>query len=517
MILNTNYTSLKRALTPFVLFILAVSLLTIQSCRKKRTELAIELLKDSKNKVFRDATPEGFTAEFKQVFEEEKAQIPNVDIVRSYYEQNDYEPVFVLDHLFNNDLSVAAGYFDKANQHGLNPEIFHADSIRAIVARFQKKNGIKTLKQAYHDMAEFEILSAGSLLNYSKILQYGAVNPKRMFQRYFMATRAIDTPGMLHVFALTNMKAYLDSIQPAYPQYIALQKALADSTVAPGLSKEETKRILQVNLERLRWRNKPYEKKYVIVNIPDYTLDVIDSGHSVLNMKVCVGQGRNLKNQNTVLKYDDTCKIDRPYPRETPLLNSMIYCVEVNPVWNIPQSIATKEIIVDAAKDRFYLSNKNILVYKNDKLVENPEDIDWSKITKATASDYDFKQKPGDDNALGKIKFLFKNKSSVYLHDTPAKAAFGLSVRAVSHGCVRLGNPEGLALNLFGDGPKYKLISTDMGKDNPEPTTINLKPKVPVYITYTTSWADSSNVIQYRKDVYGLDIVVYDQLKSYLN
>jgi L,D-transpeptidase YcbB len=517
MILNIRCTSLKKALTPFLLFILAVSLLTIQSCRKKRTELAIELLKDSKNKVFRDATPEGFTAAFKQLFEDEKAQIPNIEMIRLYYEQNDYEPVFVLDHLFNNDLTVAAGYFDKANAHGLNPEIFHADSLRAIIGRFQKKNGIKTLKQAYHDMAEFEILSAGSLLNYSKILQYGAVNPKFLFHRYFMATRTIDTPAMLHIFTLTNMKGYLDSIQPTYPQYIALQKALAGDTAGHGLSWEETKRILQVNLERLRWRNKPYQSKYVIVNIPDYTLDVIDSGHSVLNMRVCVGQGRNMQNQNTVLKYDDTCKIDKPYPRETPLLNSMIYCVEVNPVWNIPNSIVTKEIVVEAAKDRFYLANKNIQVYKNDKLVENPEDIDWSKVPKGSLDDYDFKQKPGDDNALGKIKFLFKNKSSVYLHDTPAKSAFNLTVRAVSHGCVRLGKPEDLALNLFGDGPKFKLISTDMKMDNPEPTTINLKSKIPVYITYITSWADSNNVIQYRKDVYGLDIVVYDQLKGYLN
>jgi L,D-transpeptidase YcbB len=516
MILNIPYASFKKALISALLFILAVSLFTLQSCRKKRTELAIELLKDSKNKIFRDATPEGFTAAFKQVFEDEKAQIPNVDLVRLYYEQNDYEPVFVLDHLFNNDLTAAAGYFDKANEHGLNPQIFHADSIRAIVARFQTKNGIKTLKQAYHDMAEIEILSAGSLLNYSKILQFGAINPKAIFHRYFMATRPVDTTAMLHIFKLTNMKAYLDSIQPVYPQYIALQKALAKDTAGPGLSLEETKRVLQVNLERLRWRNKPYQTKYVTVNVADYTLDVVDSGRSVLNMRVCVGQGRNMQNQNTVLKYDDTCKVDKPYPRETPLLNSLIYCVEVNPVWNIPNSIVTKEIVVEAAKDRFYLANKNIQVYKNDKLIQNPEDIDWAKVPKGSLDDYDFKQKPGDDNALGKIKFMFKNKSSVYLHDTPAKSAFHLNVRAVSHGCVRLGKPDDLALNLFGNGPKYKLISIDMTKDNPEPTTVNLKPKVPVYITYVTSWADSSNVMQYRKDVYGLDIVLYDQLKKYV-
>jgi murein L,D-transpeptidase YcbB/YkuD len=243
---------------------------------------------------------------------------------------------------------------------------------------------------------------------------------------------------------------------------------------------------------------------------------VVDSGKSVLKMKVCVGEGRNMVNSNTVLNYDDTAKIDKPFPHETPQLNSLIYSVEVNPIWNIPKSIATKEIIVEAAKDRFYLANKNIEVYKNDTLVDDPENIDWTTVTKDNST-YNFKQKPGADNSLGKIKFMFKNKSSVYLHDTPAKYAFYKKMRAVSHGCVRLGDPQGLALNLFGDGETYDLISTDMDEDNPDPSVIYLPKKVPVYITYVTCWADENNTLQFRQDVYGLDIVLYDHLIKYLH
>jgi len=305
-----------------------------------------------------------------------------------------------------------------------------------------------------------------------------------------------------------SLKTYLDSIQLKDPQYIALQKAYTANTVIPGTSAEESKRIFLVSLERLRWRNKPTQSKYVIVNIPDFHLDVMDGGKSILGMEVCVGKGRNSDFNKSLVNYVDTDKVDKPV-HETPLLNSMIYEAEVNPVWNIPESIANKEIIVQAAKDPYYLSSKNINVMKNGKKVDDVESIDWAHADK---SEYSFQQQPGADNSLGKVKFLFKNKSSVYLHDTPAQLPFAQSMRAVSHGCVRLQKPQDFAHALFGDGSKYDLIAKDMSSDNPDPTEIALRPKMPVYITYVTCWADSTGTIQYRKDVYGQDIILYANL-----
>ena len=495
----------------FLIFILPVFVLTFQSCKKKRSEMANELFKKTHNKNFRNVTPEGFSEVFKQVFWKEKSKLNHPFLILGYYQKNDYIPEFVMDHLFNGDLAKADDYYKHANEHGLNPDMFQADEMKGLISRLTAKNGVKTLDEVYHDMAEIEILAANSLIDYSNALQFGAINPKSIYQRYFMATKKPDSTFMSHVFHISNMQNYLDSIQPRDTQYVALQNALKTGFTAKGLSQEETKRILMVNLERLRWKNKPHENKYVTVNIPDFTLNVMDSGRSVLKMKVCVGQGRNMDNQNSLMAYNDTCKEDKPYERETPLLNSLIHSVDVNPVWNIPNSIANKEIIVEAAKDRFYLTNKGISVYKDDKLVSNPEDIDWTKITKENLP-YEFKQQPGADNSLGKIKFLFNNKSSVYLHDTPVKSAFFQKMRAVSHGCVRLDNAQALALSLFGDGEKYKTIATDMGEDNPDPTTIYLPKKVPVYITYVTCWVDENNALQFRRDVYGLDIVLYDHL-----
>jgi len=511
------FPSVKKVCLPAFVTILAIFALTFQSCRKKRTEMANMLYKKTHNPVFRDVTPEGFADAFKKAIAIKALKTPCIAFIRSYYHQHDYQPQFIEDHLFNNDLQTAADYYMKADEHGLNEKMFEAEKLDSLINKFHGKNGIKTLEEAYKYMAETELTAATSLVNYSNALQYGVVNPKKIFKRYYLDTKAPDSLSMVKVFQIKNMKTYLDSLQPNDPQYITLQKALKTGFQAPGLSQEETRRILIVNLERLRWRNKPYQNKYVIVNIPDYTLNVMDkdSGKSVLKMKVCVGGGRNMENQNTVLSYNDTAKVDNPFPHETPLLNSAIHSVEVNPVWNIPNSIATKEIIVEAAKDRYYLANKNIQVYKNDRLIKDPEYINWSKVTKANC-DYEFKQKPGADNSLGKIKFLFKNVSSVYLHDTPAKSAFFRTMRAVSHGCVRLGDPQALALSLFGVGDKYKKIVEDMGKNNPDPTTIYLPKRVPVYITYITCWNDENNTLQFRNDVYGLDIVLYDSLQKEL-
>lgn len=508
--LNFN---IKKAALHFAIILFACTTLVTQSCKKSRSDMGAELYKKTKNKVFKDATPEGLAEVFKKVLEEDKSKLKNPSVISSYYEANDYDPVFVMDHIFNGDVDLTATYFEKVGQHGLDPKMFNADKIKALVDKFQSKKGIKNLDEAYHDIAELELTMANSLITYSNALQYGMISPRKIYQRYYTETKRPDSAGMSRIFGIKDMRQYLDSIQPKDPQYLALQKALVAGGTAPGLSKEETIRYLVTNLERLRWKNKPTQDKFVIVNIPDYSLDVMDHGKSVLNMKVCVGEGRNIDREMSLVEFDESDKVDRPFTRETPQLNSMIHSVQVNPVWNIPQSIASKEIMVEAAQDPYYLDNKNIDVYQNGKKVEDPETIDWASAPK---DKYEFKQRPGDDNALGKIKFLFNNKSSVYLHDTPAKMAFNQQMRAVSHGCVRVGDPDALAKALFGDTQTYQKIAEDMKQDNPAPTTIAVPKKMPVYLTYVTCWADSNGVIQFRPDVYGLDVVLYGHLQKFV-
>jgi murein L,D-transpeptidase YcbB/YkuD len=477
--------------------------------------IADDMFRITQNEVFKKADTEEYIPVFKRVFTKYKSKVTNPLLIEAFFKKNEYQPILVINHLNNGDLDALPEYISKINEHGLDPTVYPTEEIKALVAKLKDKTAIKTTEEAYETVAKLEILTAGVFIKYTNALQYGVINPKKIYSRYFMATRRPDSTTMLATLNTLDFKTFLDSIQPKNPQYIAIQKAYRDSATIEGLSKEESKRYFLVSLERLRWRNKPYEPKYVIVNIPDYRLDVMEDGKSVLNMKVCVGQGRNMENQNTLEHFDDTARADKPFPRETPILNSVIHSVEVNPVWNIPRSIATKEIIVEAAEDRYYLSNKNIDVFKDGKKIEDPESIDWTKVTPDNL-EYEFKQRPGEDNSLGKIKFLFKNRSSVYLHDTPAKGPFRRTMRAVSHGCVRLGDPQALAQNLFGEGEDFDTISKDMSEDNPEPTNIGLPKKTPIYITYITCWADEDGKIQYRPDVYGLDIVLYAHLRNFI-
>jgi murein L,D-transpeptidase YcbB/YkuD len=509
-----NVTHAGRKFWPMLFVLLAAAFLfTVQSCKKSRSDLGQALSKESKNKVFKDVTYEGFAEVFQKVLASKKIRMANPKLITAFYENNEYEPVFLLKHLPKDGLKTVLSYYQKAGEHGLDPKMFQAAEVDALLKQFYDKKAIKTLDQAYEIMAELEITTANSLINYSNALQYGVISPRKIYARYFTQTKRPDSTSMLQVFAIKDVKGYLDSIQPKSEQYKALQQALAQGAQAPGMSKEESERIIKVNLERLRWKNKPTQNKYVIVNIPDYTLDVMENGKSVMNMKVCVGEGRNNDRADNLAEYDESDKVDRPFSRETPQLNSMIHSVQVNPVWNIPKSIASKEIMVEAAKDPYYLANHNMDAYQKGQKIEDPETIDWST---ASADDYEFKQRPGEDNALGKIKFLFNNSSSVYLHDTPAKLAFNKPIRAVSHGCVRVERPLDLANALFGNGSKFQDIKTRMGEENPTAEDISLKPKVPVYLTYVTCWVDSKGIIQFRRDVYGLDIVLYGHMQRFL-
>jgi len=508
--MNQRNLNFKRLST--VCLVLLLATLGLQSCKKNRSDISKALYGETKNKVFKDLQPDTFAVILKKTLEQKRASLNNPKLITAFYEQNDFEPVLVLKHLPKEQLKTLADYLSKANEHGLSPTMFKADELTALVGKFYDKKAIKSKEEAYQALADLEIMTANSLINYSNALQYGVISPRKIYARYYTETKRPDSTSMKHVFAVADLKNFLDSIQPKDPQYQALQKALLGGVKGAKMTAEETQRVLAVNLERLRWKNKPTEDKYVLVNIADYRLDVMENGKSTLNMKVVVGEGRNTDFTNNLVEYDESLSLkDRPFTRETPQLNSMIHSVQVNPVWNIPQSIATNEITKKAAEDPYYLANNNIDVYKDGKKIEDPETIDW------TAGDpgktYAFKQRPGDDNALGKIKFLFKNASSVYLHDTPAQAGFAKAERALSHGCVRLEKPLDLARALFGEGPKFELIKKNMASDNPEATDLALPKKVPVYLTYFTAWADEAGNLQFRRDVYGLDIVLYTYLQ----
>jgi murein L,D-transpeptidase YcbB/YkuD len=163
---------------------------------------------------------------------------------------------------------------------------------------------------------------------------------------------------------------------------------------------------------------------------------------------------------------------------ETPILVSRIHTVVLNPSWNVPEEIAANEL---EPKGEGYLAAHNF-EHDGDKLV----------------------QKPGPDNSLGRVKFQFDNPYAVYLHDTPAKAAFSQPKRQVSHGCVRLERAEDLAKFLLGQDAGWPPEKVDEAIAGDDTQAIALKSPVPVRIFYATAFAEGDQ-ISFRDDIYGWD------------
>ena len=214
-----------------------------------------------------------------------------------------------------------------------------------------------------------------------------------------------------------------------------------------------------VNMERWRWMAHKVEPDQIDVNVPDFTVSLVQDGKVIHAARVVVG------------------KPDTP----TPIFSNAMQFVEVNPYWDVPQSIIRKEMMPHLAQDPTYLQRQGYEV-----------SMRHGELT--------VRQPPGPRNALGQIKFMFPNEHAVYLHDTPEKALFSASRRAFSHGCVRVQNPMDLApLVLGADWPKARIEKLVGGPNR----TIRLPKALPIHIEYFTAWVDEQGKLQLRDDIYG--------------
>jgi murein L,D-transpeptidase YcbB/YkuD len=212
---------------------------------------------------------------------------------------------------------------------------------------------------------------------------------------------------------------------------------------------------IRANLERLRWLGKEPEKPYIEVNLPEFMM-YMHYTDSIKSMKVCIGKGKEKLYDKKIILYQKTGKyLDKPLNHETPQIFSYVDYVILNPTWTVPSSIVGREMFSKILKDPGYLIRNNYQVLKDDQVVD-PYTINWRKYT-ASSIPFKFRQSAGDDNALGKIKFTFKNGFSIYMHDTPLKSKFNDNNRAVSHGCVRVENPAMLSEFMLQNNEKIKV------------------------------------------------------------
>lgn len=234
------------------------------------------------------------------------------------------------------------------------------------------------------------------------------------------------------------------------------------------------------NMERWRWLPHDMAPTYVMVNIPEFMVRIVKDGKPFHETKVVVGKPEN----------------------QTPILTHDMEYIVFNPAWNIPPGIARKEMLPRLAADPYYLARQGIDVVRNGRVVD-PGMIDWSRGTQG----YSFRQPPGERNALGRIKFMFPNKHSVYLHDTPSRSLFANERRAFSHGCVRVFEPlkfgEAIfALGMPQDPWSQNRISKQLGGAE---KYVNLKQRFPVHLVYFTSFVNENGALVSREDLYGIN------------
>jgi L,D-transpeptidase YcbB len=244
-------------------------------------------------------------------------------------------------------------------------------------------------------------------------------------------------------------------------------------------------RIQQIMATMDRIRNAPAASdRYVVVNVPEFMLRVYDKGNQVMDMKVVVGTPKD----------------------KTPLFSTTIAYVSFNPPWGVPTRIAVEEMLPKIIEYPDFLSDHNYVVYEltpEGRFPVDPQLIDWPSLNKHNFP-YLISQTPGDDNALGKVKFGLKNSDGIYMHDTAAKKFFGRDIRAYSHGCVRVEKPRELAHFVFEGMEKFTPERVDKFYDDTESKILRVEP-LPVHFVYWTAWTDEKGRPHFRKDIYNHD------------
>ncbi|WP_281323691.1 L,D-transpeptidase family protein [Flavobacterium sp. IMCC34518] len=262
---------------------------------------------------------------------------------------------------------------------------------------------------------------------------------------------------------------------------------IGKSTItALNFTKEERKNQIIANLERWRWFSKSFAENYLLINIPNYSLNVIEKQKITMNKRIVVG------------------KINR----KTPILTSILQTVVFNPTWTVPPTILKEDLLPEMIKNRNTLKNKGIGIYDSKNKEIDP--LDWNE---KRPRGYRYIQKPGYYNSLGVVKINFPNKHSVYLHDTNHRNLFERNNRSLSSGCVRIEKPLELAQLLLDNPVQYSKEKIDSIVATRETLFIGIKKRYAIYQWYWTAWSENDELI-FRDDIYKLDADLYKQLRN---
>jgi L,D-transpeptidase YcbB len=367
--------------------------------------------------------------------------------------------------------------------------------VESLIPRQRAYQDLKKILKQYH-----QIQAAGG---WPSIAADSALRTGALDASVAVLRRHLVITGDLPSDAQMDGDRFDPLLEAAVKRYQRRHGLAADGVVGPetlaSLNIPIEERIIQLmlNMERWRWFPDDLGSRYIMVNIPGFELQLVKNETVEISMRAIVG------------------KKSRP----TPILTSQMTYLELNPYWNIPQKIARQDILPKVQADPDFLVRKGIRVFDSwqaDAPALDSLEIDWSDLSEDYFP-YRLRQQPAGDNALGRIKFMFPNRQSVYIHDTPGKSLFGRLQRLFSSGCVRVEEPLTLAYYLLMD-QHWNRRRLAMAVESRQNRTIVLQSPIPVHLVYFTAWMNADGQVQFRDDVYGRDRrLLIDFLKTEAN
>ncbi len=286
---------------------------------------------------------------------------------------------------------------------------------------------------------------------------------------------------------------YSGDLVLAFEQFQKRNGLDADGVIGPNslsmlnVSAEERMRQIIVNMER--WRHMPRDMgdRHLMVNIAAFEMYRYEDGQLMEARPVMVGKDRH----------------------QTPIFSDELEYVDINPTWTVPYSIATKEMLPKLQANPNYLG-------PNFQLLAGGKEIPFSSVdfNQYSRGNFPFtiRQKPGEKNALGQIKFMLPNRHAIYLHDTPSRDLFARTQRAFSHGCIRVYKPLEFGETILRDVPGWNLQRIKDVVATGKTTRVRLPQKKPVHIVYATAWRGEGGSVEFRQDIYGRDRKLYNAL-----
>ncbi len=340
------------------------------------------------------------------------------------------------------------------------------------------------------------------LISYANNLANGCIDLKS-FKASQRAKRAreIDTYFATHQekIDISSIKMKLKADQsidqilkpyvPQTPQFYALigkYNALKNSDT--NVTQEQLNTI-RLNIERTKLMKKELGTNYALINVPEFKVRVIENGKTALDFAVIVGKSN----------------------MQTPIFSERLKYVEINPQWNVPDSIMRKSYIAKIRRNPGWVRAKGMELHKESYDLRspkvNPASVDWSKYPKDGKGYIPYKlvQVPSLKNGLGRVKFIFPNKHAVYMHDTQSKSLFKRKSRCFSHGCIRLAKPKVLLNHITTNYSAKTMPVVQSWYDSLKTRHLILNKKLQVHTTYYTAYVDETGALKLFNDVYGFD------------